>query len=155
MPAPYLGSCLCGQITFELLDEPLTFYVCHCTDCQRRTGGAALPVMWVRRTDIRVTNGEPVLNVFNFGNGRERRSRACARCDTRLWAEPANRPDIAVLRPGTLLDQQDFEPVAHLYTRSKQPWFLIPDHIAQFDTQPDQSDELLRLWKQRSRPRAS
>jgi hypothetical protein len=45
MPAPHIGSCLCGQINFELRDEPLTFYVCHCTNCQRRTGGAALPVM--------------------------------------------------------------------------------------------------------------
>jgi hypothetical protein len=149
MPAPYPGTCLCGQVRFELLAEPLTFYVCHCTDCQRRTGGAALPVMWVHRSDIHVIDGEPVLRVFDLGNGKQRRSMLCERCDTRLWAEPAEKPGIAALRPGVLLRQSEFEPVAHLYVRSKQPWFSIPEDVAQFDTQPDQPGELLRLWQQR------
>jgi hypothetical protein len=149
MPAPYRGTCLCGRIEFELLADPLTFYVCHCTDCQRRTGGAALPVMWVRRRDIRVVSGEPVLHVFDLRNGKQRRSRLCAQCDTRLWAEPADKPDIAILRPGTLLDQSTFEPIAHLYVRSKQPWFSIPNDAVQFETQPAHPDELIRLWRQR------
>jgi hypothetical protein len=150
MPAPYMGTCLCGRVKFELLADPLTFYVCHCTDCQRRTGGAALPVMWVRRRDIGVVSGEPVLREFDLGNGRQRRSKLCAQCDTRLWAEPADKPDIAILRPGTLLDQREFEPVAHLYVRSRQPWFSIPEGAVQFDTQPRHPEELIRLWRQRS-----
>ena len=40
MPAPYHGGCLCGLIRYRVADEPLTLYVCHCTDCQRRTGSA-------------------------------------------------------------------------------------------------------------------
>lgn len=42
MRPPYLGHCLCGQIKFQLTSEPLTLYACHCTDCQRRSGGALL-----------------------------------------------------------------------------------------------------------------
>lgn len=149
MPAPYLATCLCGQIRFELLADPLTFYVCHCTDCQRRTGGPALPVMWVRRSDINVIDGAPVLRIFDLGNGKQRRGKLCDRCDTRLWAAPADKPDIAILRPGVLLNQREFEPVAHLYVRSKQSWFSIPEGVAQFETQPGQQGELLRLWQQR------
>jgi hypothetical protein len=108
-----------------------------------------LPVMWVHRSDIHVIVGEPVLRVFDLGNGKQRRSMLCERCDTRLWAEPAEKPGIAALRPGVLLRQSEFEPVAHLYVRSKQPWFSIPEDVAQFDTQPDQPGELLRLWQQR------
>ena len=114
MPAPYPGSCLCGSVKFELLADPLTFYVCH----------------------------------FNLGNGHTRRARICPRCDTRLWAEPLNRPNIALLRPGTLENQQAFTPVAHVYTRSKQPWFLIPPGVAQFETYPEQAEELVQLWRQ-------
>jgi len=150
MPAPYTGTCLCGRVRFLLLAEPLTFYVCHCLDCQRRTGGAALPVMWVRRCDIHVVEGEAVLREFDLGNGRQRRSRLCAQCDTRLWAEPQDKPDIAILRPGTLLNQSEFQPVAHLYVRSRQPWFSIPADVAQFETEPAQRSELLRLWQQRN-----
>jgi hypothetical protein len=150
MPAPYLGTCLCGGVKFELVDDPLTYYVCHCTDCQRRTGGAALPVMWVRRSAIKVVDGDPVLRIFDMGDGRQRRSKLCERCDTRLWAEPSDRPDIAILRPGTLLNQNDFQPVAHLYVRSKQSWLSIPEGAVQFETQPIEPGELTRLWQQRS-----
>ncbi|MBN6209323.1 GFA family protein [Ralstonia flatus] len=148
MPAPYPGSCLCGSVKFQLLSDPLTFYVCHCTMCQRRSGGAALPVMWVHRTDLQILEGEAPLAEFNLGNGHTRRARICPRCDTRLWAEPLNRPNIALLRPGTLENQQAFTPVAHVYTRSKQPWFLIPPGVAQFETYPEQAEELVRLWRQ-------
>jgi hypothetical protein len=150
MPAPYLGMCLCGAVKYELIDDPLTYYVCHCTDCQRRTGGAALPAMWVRRSSLRVIDGEPVLRVFDLYNGRQRRSKLCERCDTRLWAEPADKPDIAILRPGTLLNQKAFKPVAHLYVRSKQSWLSIPDDTVQFETQPIERGELIRLWLQRN-----
>ncbi|AXV76961.1 GFA family protein [Ralstonia syzygii] len=58
-------------------------YVCHCTMCQRRTGGAALPVMWVRRTDPEILEGHAPLAEFDLGNGHNRRARICPRCDTR------------------------------------------------------------------------
>lgn len=148
MPPPYPGTCLCGSVKFQLLADPLTFYVCHCTMCQRRTGGAALPGMWVRRTDLQILEGHAPLAEFDLGNGHTRRARICPRCDTRLWAEPLNKPDIALLRPGTLENQQAFTPVAHVYTRSKQPWFLISPGVAQFETYPEQAEELVRLWRE-------
>ncbi|MGF6512286.1 GFA family protein [Paraburkholderia sp. 32] len=149
MPAPFIGCCLCGQIKFELRDEPLTFYVCHCGNCQRRTGGAALPVMLVRRSDLHVVEGEPNMLIFDFGPGRQRRSKACPRCDTRLWAEPIDQPDLAMLRPGTLQDQSEFAPIAHIFTRSKQPWFLIPEGVPAFEGRVSEQAELLRLWRER------
>ena len=145
---PYLGNCLCGRVQFRLVAEPLTFYACHCTDCQRRTGGAVLLAMWVERAALEVLAGEPKLMVFAMGSGRQRRSKACPDCDTRLWAEPANRPNLAILRPGTLQNHKEFEPVAHLYTRSALPWFVIPHGVATYTTQPDDPLELIRLWQE-------
>ena len=39
MSPPYLGSCLCGQVKFQLTAEPLTFYA-----CPARIAGAAQEV---------------------------------------------------------------------------------------------------------------
>ncbi|MFX7731814.1 GFA family protein, partial [Acinetobacter baumannii] len=69
MHPPYPGSCLCGSVKYQRIADPLTFYVCHCTMCQRRTGGAALPVMWVRRTDLEILEGHAPLAEFDLGNG--------------------------------------------------------------------------------------
>lgn len=150
MTPPYPGRCLCGHVKFQLIADPLTFYVCHCTVCQRRTGGAALPVMWVMRSDLRILEGEPVLQVFDLGNGGQRRSRLCPRCDTRLWAEPLDKPALAILRPGTLENQGEFEPIAHVFIRSKLPWFSIPQDVAKFETFPDGEGELIRLWQEKN-----
>jgi hypothetical protein len=152
---PYLGSCLCGKVRFHLKDDPWTFYACHCTDCRRRTGGAMLLAMWVDRAALEVLHGHPELKVSELREGRERRSRVCPNCATRLWAEPADKPNLAILRPGTLENLNEFEPVAHLYTRSALPWVIIPEGVARYETQPNDPRELVRLWQEAASKRAS
>ena len=147
MPPSYLGNCLCSEVRFQLNAEPLTYYACHCTDCQRRTGGSMRLAMWVGRSHLQVLTGEPVLLEFKGSKGRPRRARACAACDTRLWAEPADRPSLAILLPGTLQEASGFEPVAHVWVRSALPWVKIPEGVSKYETQPDDPNELIRLWQ--------
>jgi hypothetical protein len=144
---PYPGHCLCGQVQYELRGEPLTYYACHCTDCQRRTGSSMRLAMWVTRSDLHVVAGEPILLEFKGSPGRPRRARACAECDTRLWAEPPDKPTLAVLLPGTLQDASQFQPVAHLWLRSALPWVTIPSGVATYETQPSDRRELVQLWQ--------
>ncbi|WP_426335792.1 GFA family protein [Pseudoduganella sp. R-31] len=33
-----LASCSCGQLTAEVIGEPVRISICHCLACQRRTG---------------------------------------------------------------------------------------------------------------------
>lgn len=33
------GSCLCGQVSFELESEPFKVLQCYCLDCQKGAGG--------------------------------------------------------------------------------------------------------------------
>ena len=42
MPEPSVsGGCLCGGVRFELSEPATDAGYCHCTRCQRRTGGAS------------------------------------------------------------------------------------------------------------------
>ena len=75
MLPPYPGHCLCGRISFRLNAEPLTLYACHCTDCQRRSGGALLLAMWVQRESLELLEGEAELVSSVANDGRERRNR--------------------------------------------------------------------------------
>ena len=36
----YKGSCLCGEVKFELADEPVAVSHCHCRMCQKQHGSA-------------------------------------------------------------------------------------------------------------------
>jgi len=104
--------------------------------------------MWVDRSALEVTRGTPQLLTFDMGNGRQRRAKVCVDCDTRLWAEPADKPAVAALLPGTLHNAQEFEPVAHLWTKSALPWVVIPPGAAVYETHPDRPGELARLWQE-------
>jgi uncharacterized cupin superfamily protein len=148
MPAPYPGHCQCGDIQFELRAEPHTLYACHCTDCQRRSGGAMRLSMWVDRAALHLLAGEPQTRSFLKASGRTRVARICERCDCELWTEPPDHPTLAVLRPGCLLAHKQFEPVAHLFVRSALPWLRLPEHARQYETMPDDPLEMVRLWRQ-------
>lgn len=97
-------------------------YACHCTDCQKRSGSAFGLSMWVRRTDIEVTKGEAA----------------------RLWSEPQKHREFAIVRPGTLDDRSWLRPAAHLWTRSAQPWFVFPEGVPRYETQPESIFELTK-----------
>jgi hypothetical protein len=148
MSPPYLGNCLCGQVKFKLVAEPLTLYACHCTDCQRRSGGALLLSMWVHRESLEVIEGAPLLVSSVANDGRERKNKVCPACEVRLWAEPVNRPKLAVLRPSTLQQAKAFTPVAHQFVRSALPWFVFPEGVARYEASPDDPTEFVRLWRE-------
>jgi hypothetical protein len=40
MKLPQSGGCQCGQVGYEITEEPQAVYTCHCLDCQRLTGSA-------------------------------------------------------------------------------------------------------------------
>jgi hypothetical protein len=148
MAVPYPGRCMCGAIEFRLNEEPVTYYACHCTDCQKRAGSSFGLSMWVKRASLEVTRGEPALQVWAGPDGSPREQKICAKCGVRLWSEPARFPELAVLRPGTLDDAKRFTPVAHIWTRSAHPWVVIPEGVASFEMQP-KPGELTKLWQER------
>jgi hypothetical protein len=149
LSAPYPAKCLCGAVQFRVTEEPLTLYACHCTDCQKRSGSAFGLSMWVPRAAIEVTAGETALQVLKGADGRGRPGRMCAQCGARLWSEPEKRATLAVVRAGTLDDTSWLRPIAHIWTRSAQPWFALPEGVPTYATQPDDFRDLIRLWQSR------
>ena len=51
------GRCRCGRLQFVLREEPIAFYLCHCTDCQTESGSAFGQSMAVRREAIDTITG--------------------------------------------------------------------------------------------------
>jgi len=150
MAPPYTGRCFCEAVQYRITEEPLTFYACHCTDCQKRSGSAFGLSMWVNRSAIEVTHGHAALQISSGHDDRLRHGRVCIQCNTRLWSEPENQPQLAVVRPGTLDDTSWLRPVAHVWTKSAQPWFEFPEGVVRYATQPDNLMELMQLWRNRT-----
>jgi hypothetical protein len=142
-----LGGCECGRIRFQLTSDPITVYACHCTDCQTATGSSFALSMYVTREALELLRGEPQLREFYLPDGRERRVFACAECGTSLWGARPGLPDLLNLQPGTLDDTSWFRPIAHIWTRSAQPWVQIPADALRYEEQPEDPLPLVRAWK--------
>jgi hypothetical protein len=151
---PQHGGCLCGDIRYHLLEDPVTLYACHCMDCQRQSGASFTLSMVVRSEALQLVRGHTQEYSLNLADGRRKRSNFCGRCSTRLWG-PSRRPGLAILEAGTLDDTSWFRPVGHIWTRSAQPWVHIPNDVLNISEQPHEEEivALVRAWKERHSPK--
>lgn len=144
------GGCQCGALRYWLEGEPLALCACHCTDCQRRSGSAFGMTMFAARDRVALVRGEPACYDYREDDGRRWLGAYCGTCAVRLWSESPRAPGILFLAAGTLDDTAGLQPVAHVWTRSAQPWVAIPRDVLVFDTQPEM-EVLLRAWRERRR----
>ena len=146
---PLSGGCQCGRHRYLVTALPLTLYACHCTECQRQSGGAFGLSMPVARTAIEGDLARLESWSRNAASGRKVGALYCGSCGTRLFHEPSRNPDIVNLKPGTLDDTSWIDPVAHLWLASAQPWFRPPDGALTFSSQPASFDDLFKRFSDR------
>jgi hypothetical protein len=154
MILPMDGGCLCGEIRYQLSDTGLTLYACHCTDCQRQSGSGFSLSLLARRTSLTVRSGQPAEYSIGLPDGRRKSSQYCGDCCTRLFS-PSRAPDLVIVEAASLDDTSWLHPVAHIWTRSAQPWLQIPADALQCDQRPDSDDFLsfIRVWNERRHAR--
>lgn len=143
------GGCLCGRARYRLREDPIAFYACHCSDCQRESGSAFGLTMIVRREALETLGGELRQVSVPMPDGREKRAVRCAHCGTRLWGEPVKFPQVRALRPGTLDDPRAFEPWGNMWTASAQPWAALAPG-PRFERQPEDPLAMVRAWQERA-----
>ena len=140
------GGCACGAVRYEVTSLPLMLYVCHCTECRRQSTAAFGMSMPVAKDGFRVTRGGPEYWERTADNGSTVRAAFCAACGTRVFHLPTRNQGIVNVKPGTLDDSGSLEPVAHVWTRSKQSWVVIPEGVLRFETQPPDFTAIHEAW---------
>jgi hypothetical protein len=135
---PLTGGCQCGALRYEISKAPLLTYTCHCTECQRRTSSAFSVGMVVPDSAFRLT-GEPLLVQRIADSGRVGTLHFCRDCC--VWVCGAPHPGrtgaiVRNVRGGTLDDTSWLRPTTHFWTRSKQPWVILPEGDQIFEAQP-------------------
>jgi hypothetical protein len=135
------GGCLCGAVRYEITQAPGMVYTCHCTHCQRATGGAFSIGVVVADEAFFVAGSElkPVKRTAD--SGRVATTWVCPECGTWLGGGGKKPREPAVggfrtVRGGTLDDTSWLQPTVHFWTRSAQTWFALPQGGRRFETQP-------------------
>lgn len=135
---PACGGCACGAVRFTLLQAPLYVHCCHCTRCQRETGGPFAHHAMVAWCDMRLDQGEAAYSQVPSDSGTRHWVARCAHCRTAMWNEWGSRRAVTrYVRVGVLDEPGRFPPQAHIFMKSRQAWLpleALPDGVRGFDT---------------------
>jgi len=123
-PFPLSGSCLCGGVRYEI-DEPLvSASYCHCTRCQRRTGGGASAQARVVPASLRVIAGDELVSEWVPDEGFAKCF--CSNCGSALWSVGADG-EVWSVRLGTFDSDPGVRPSHRQYVAYAAVWEPIPD----------------------------
>jgi hypothetical protein len=127
------GRCGCEAVAYEVSDEFVAAFNCHCSNCRATTGSAFLPWGEIEREKLTVTQGSDRLRVLGGPEGlHEVRCAEC--CSLVYWTA---RDGAYVRVPyGTLVDEPTLKPTAHMFVGSKAAWYEIRDDLPQHDEYP-------------------
>ena len=145
---PLTGGCTCEAIRYEVSAMPLMVYACHCTECQRWTGSAFGLSMPVMASSFRLSSGKPKAYRRVGNSGVENTSWFCGDCGGRAFGQRAIRPDVVIVRAGTLDDTSWVRPNAHVFLQSAQAWERVPNNMECFEILPRDFAPLARTWQQ-------
>ena len=149
MKLPLTGGCQCGQVRYEIRAEPLSVYICHCTECQRQTASAFGMSVPVPRPAFVITAGQPKSWSRTADSGRILDGDLCDVCGVRLAHHPRANDKVSIVKPGTLDDTSWLYPVGHIWTRSAQPWVQIPRDSVIHEGHPADLTPLMEAWRRR------
>lgn len=141
------GGCVCGAVRYSWRPTiKFRIYACHCTDCQKRSGTSFALQQLALETGFAV-EGEMIEGGFTQPSGARARLFACPKCHSRIYGRNDQRRGVVIIRAGTFDHNRTIVPDVHLWTRSKQPWIVIPALARSLETQPESAEgwtEILR-----------
>ncbi len=115
------GGCLCAKVRFEIDVEPAVVAVCHCTHCQRQSGGMFSTNLVVPETAYRQTGETKVFEDSGDSGGAVWRH-FCGDCGSPILSRTTIMPGVVMLKAGTLDDFSGLTPGVEVYADHAAAW---------------------------------
>jgi hypothetical protein len=131
----YLGSCLCGEVTFEIEGDFEKFYLCHCERCRKDTGSAHAANLFSSTAKLRWLSGQEKAKTFNFRSEGHIKC-FCTNCGSAL---PNIQMDgkLLVVPAGSIDSDIVMQPQGHIYYANKANWDNEPEKVPKFEELPN------------------
>jgi len=113
------GSCLCGQVQYEVEELASPIQHCSCRTCRKAHAAAFNTVAAVRPGDFKWISGEALLKAFESSPGKRRYF--CSNCGSHLIKKTAGG-ELFALRVATLDDDPKQVPKMHIWASHEVPW---------------------------------
>jgi hypothetical protein len=128
------ARCQCGRLTAIAVGEPQIIGVCHCEECQRRTGSAFGLGAYYPKEQVRLEGPKTVFTRWGHSGGQLHFS-FCPTCGTTLYWELDAFPDLCGLAVGTIDGPRFQQPSHSWWERSAHAWVRVSEPVQRSQTQ--------------------
>jgi hypothetical protein len=121
------ATCACGQLRVTCRGEPVRVSVCHCLECQRRTGSAfGVQARFARDQVVRMSGRYSEYERVG-DSGNVVRLCFCPDCGSTVFLELPSMPAFVVIAVGAFADPGFPSPTYSVYEARRHPWAHVPD----------------------------
>ena len=126
------AACSCGQLSITCEGDPVRVSLCHCLNCQRRSGSAfAIQARWPRD---RVTIAGRAHEYTRVGDeGTSATFRFCPTCADTIYYTNEGMPDHVAVPVGAFADPTFPPPQLAVYSVRCHPWLTLASTIEELD----------------------
>jgi hypothetical protein len=109
---PHSAACNCGQLRLTCEGQPVQISMCHCLECQRRTGAMFGSQAWFQPQQITAISGDATEFTRPSASGRSVTFRFCPVCGSTVYWEAERFPNLIAVAVGSFADPT-FPPPKH------------------------------------------
>lgn len=120
------AKCACGQFQLACQGMPVRVSMCHCADCQRRTGSAFGIGAFFDRGAVSVVRGTSRAYTRSSASGRHVTFHFCPDCGSTLFWEPERVPNLVGVAVGAFADPAFPQPQQSTWTDNRHAWLCLP-----------------------------
>ena len=112
------ATCACGQLQVSCAGEPARVSLCHCLDCQKRTGSTYGIAAFFSREDVKA-KGEFLTFRREADSGFAVNFHFCPHCGSTVFWEPERKPDAIGVAVGAFADPAFPAPTQAVYDKRR------------------------------------
>ncbi|MBF0287102.1 MAG: GFA family protein [SAR324 cluster bacterium] len=129
------GSCLCGEVQYEIQGPLKMFQYCHCSRCRKFTGSAHASNVFVPPNQFKWTEGDNSIGRYEMPDAKYFATCFCKKCGSSLpWTVQGGKN--IVVPAGTLDDDPQLRPVHNAFWESRAPWHVETSELPKFAELP-------------------
>lgn len=136
MAVQRIARCACGDLQLACKGEPRKVSLCHCLDCQRRTGSILSIAAFYDRSAVTLVKGASRRFTRDSDSGRPVAFHFCPTCGASVFWEPARMPHLIGVAVGAFGDPGFPAPQQAVWTRDRHPWLNMPEGMPSFEANP-------------------
>lgn len=119
------ARCSCGKLEVRCVGEPASVSLCHCLECQKRTGSTYGIAAFYPRSAVEAS-GQATTYTRSSDSGHPVTFHFCPDCGSTVYWEPGRKPDFVAVAVGAFADPGFPEPTQSVYRQHRHSWVREP-----------------------------